>query len=112
MQVSILSRRKLILTFTLAAAQKGKRAVLIGTSFISMELAVAMGKRELASIDVIGMEEVPFETILGKKVGQALMKVRLLLSNRHFQLMALTQVPRVSRYQVPHASQGRKDRDK
>ncbi|KAF8920202.1 hypothetical protein CPB85DRAFT_1273867 [Mucidula mucida] len=57
-----------------AAAQKGKRAVLIGTSFISMELAVAMGKRELASIDVIGMEEVPFETILGKKVGQALMK--------------------------------------
>jgi hypothetical protein len=33
----------------------------IGSSFISMELVVAVSKRKLASIDVIGMEEYPFE---------------------------------------------------
>ncbi|EKM78680.1 hypothetical protein AGABI1DRAFT_85596 [Agaricus bisporus var. burnettii JB137-S8] len=52
-----------------AAAQEGKRAVVIGSSFISMELVVAFGKRKLASIDVIGMEEFPFEAVLGKEVG-------------------------------------------
>jgi hypothetical protein len=34
-----------------------------------MELVVAFGKRKLASIDVIGMEEFPFELVLGKEVG-------------------------------------------
>ncbi|KAH6909056.1 flavoprotein [Coprinopsis sp. MPI-PUGE-AT-0042] len=48
-----------------AAAQQGKRAVVIGSSFISMELVAAISKRKLASIDVIGMEEYPFERILG-----------------------------------------------
>ena len=57
-----------------AAAQEGKRAVVIGSSFISMELVVAMTKRKLASIDVVGMEETPFERILGKQVGAALQK--------------------------------------
>ncbi|KAF9561966.1 flavoprotein [Agrocybe pediades] len=57
-----------------AAAQEGKRAVVIGSSFISMELVAAMGQRKLASIDVIGMEEFPFETVLGKAVGEGLMK--------------------------------------
>lgn len=32
-------------------------------------------KRKLASIDVIGMEEVPFEVVLGKEVGAGLKKV-------------------------------------
>lgn len=41
-----------------------------------MELVVAVQKRKLASIDVIGMEEFPFETVLGKDVGRALLKVR------------------------------------
>jgi len=40
-----------------------------------MELVVAVAKRELASIHVIGMEKVPFESILGEVVGSALMKV-------------------------------------
>ena len=57
------------------AAQKGKRVVVIGSSFISMELVAAITKRELASIDVIGMEEFPFELVLGKEVGAALKKV-------------------------------------
>ncbi|KXN91685.1 Apoptosis-inducing factor 1 [Leucoagaricus sp. SymC.cos] len=57
-----------------AAAQEGKRAVFIGSSFISMELVVALLKRKLASIDVIGMEEVPFEVVLGKEVGAGFKK--------------------------------------
>lgn len=48
---------------------------MIGSSFISMELVVAVSKRKLASIDVIGMESVPFEAVLGKEVGAGLKKV-------------------------------------
>lgn len=54
---------------------EGKKLVVIGSSFISMELVVAVGKRKLSSIDVIGMEEFPFELVLGKQVGAALKKV-------------------------------------
>ncbi|KAJ7749504.1 hypothetical protein DFH07DRAFT_828598 [Mycena maculata] len=57
-----------------AAAQEGKRMVVIGSSFISMEIVAAVAKRKLASIDVIGMEEHPFELVLGKEVGKALQK--------------------------------------
>ncbi|KAF8199659.1 flavoprotein [Pholiota molesta] len=57
-----------------AAAQEGKRMVVIGSSFISMELVVAVNQRKLASIDVIGMEEFPFEAVLGKEIGAALKK--------------------------------------
>lgn len=58
------------------ALAPGKRLVVIGSSFIGMELVVAVAKKELASIDVIGMEEVPFENVLGKAVGAGIMKVR------------------------------------
>ena len=44
-----------------------------------MELVVAVSKRKLASIDVIGMDEVPFENILGKEIGAGLKKVSQLL---------------------------------
>ncbi|KAF9532595.1 flavoprotein [Crepidotus variabilis] len=57
-----------------AAAQEGKKVVVIGSSFISMELVAAITKRKLASIDVIGMEEFPFESVLGKEVGAGLKK--------------------------------------
>ena len=57
------------------AVQKGKRLVVMGSSFISMELVAAVSKRELASIDVIGMEEYPFELVLGKGVGKGLKQV-------------------------------------
>ena len=66
----------MLLTPVGAAAQAGKRLVVIGSSFISMELVVAVSKRNLASIDVIGMEEFPFEMVLGKKVGAGLKKVK------------------------------------
>jgi NADPH-dependent 2,4-dienoyl-CoA reductase/sulfur reductase-like enzyme/nitrite reductase/ring-hydroxylating ferredoxin subunit len=57
-----------------AAAQEGKNLVVIGSSFISMELVQAVSKRKLASINVIGMEEFPFELVLGKEVGAGLKK--------------------------------------
>ncbi|THH10887.1 hypothetical protein EW145_g1008 [Phellinidium pouzarii] len=56
------------------AVTKGKRLVVIGSSFISMEIVAAVSKRELASIDVIGMEEFPFELVLGREVGKGLMQ--------------------------------------
>lgn len=42
-----------------------------------MELVAALSKKKLASIDVIGMEEFPFEMVLGKQVGAGLKKVRI-----------------------------------
>ena len=49
--------------------------MVIGSSFISMELVVAVSSRKLASIDVIGQEEFPFEAVLGKQIGAGLKKV-------------------------------------
>lgn len=54
---------------------------MIGSSFISMEIVAAVSKRKLASIKVIGMEEFPFEAVLGKKVGAGLQKVCYLLAH-------------------------------
>ncbi|KAI0714432.1 hypothetical protein C8T65DRAFT_644304 [Cerioporus squamosus] len=57
-----------------AAVKEGKKLVVIGSSFISMELVVAVTSRKLASIDVVGQEEFPFEMVLGKEVGAGLKK--------------------------------------
>ncbi|KAL1668337.1 hypothetical protein GGF50DRAFT_46647 [Schizophyllum commune] len=57
-----------------AAAQEGKKMVVIGSSFIGMEVVGAVAKRKLASIDVISTEEVPFQAVLGKEVGAGLKK--------------------------------------
>lgn len=42
-----------------------------------MEIVAAVSKRKLASINVIGMEEFPFEAVLGKEIGAALKKVHI-----------------------------------
>ncbi|KAI0249164.1 flavoprotein [Lactifluus subvellereus] len=55
-----------------AACQEGKHLVVIGSSFISMELVVAVSKRKLASIHVVGMEQYPFENVLGQEIGAGL----------------------------------------
>lgn len=54
----------------------GKRVVVIGTSFISMEVAGTLSKKGPKSIDMIGMESVPFESILGEEVGKGMQSVR------------------------------------
>lgn len=54
---------------------KGKKIVVVGTSFISMEVSGVLAKRKVDSVHMIGMEGVPFETILGEEVGRGLQKV-------------------------------------
>lgn len=40
-----------------------------------MELAVGVSKRKLASIDLVGLTEVPLQPVLGKQIGAAIQKV-------------------------------------
>lgn len=67
------------------ACVEGQRVVVIGTSFISMELVNAIGKKKLQSLDVIGIEEVPFQAVLGKEIGRGLMQVRHLPRNHLYE---------------------------
>lgn len=51
-----------------AAASTAKRAVVIGASFIGLEVAASLRKRGL-EVDVIGRETVLMERVLGKEMG-------------------------------------------
>lgn len=53
--------------------KKDKEVVIIGSSFIGMEVAIAIAGQKLAkSITVVGPEDVPLSGILGPKVGEGL----------------------------------------
>ncbi|CAI6099661.1 unnamed protein product [Clonostachys chloroleuca] len=52
---------------------KGKNIVIVGSSFIGMEVAVATAADN--SVSVIGMESVPLERVLGKDVGAGVQKI-------------------------------------
>lgn len=52
-----------------------KNVVIVGSSFIGMEAAIALTKR--ANVSVVGMEKVPFERVLGAEVGEGLMKAQI-----------------------------------
>ena len=58
-----------------SAVTKDSDIVIIGTSFIGMEVSMALFKKEPKSVTLIGMDEVPFEAILGRDVGSAIMEV-------------------------------------
>lgn len=47
-------------------------------------MSLAVSKKKLAGLDVIGTGNVPFEKILGKEVGQGLMEVRLVSETSNF----------------------------
>jgi apoptosis-inducing factor 3 len=49
-------------------AKKAKSAVVIGTSFIGMEVAWSLRERKL-EVAVVGKESLPFEKILGRELG-------------------------------------------
>lgn len=53
----------------LANAQEGKKAVVVGSSFIGMESAAGLAQQGV-SVRVVSPESLPFETILGKEIGQ------------------------------------------
>jgi NAD(P)H-nitrite reductase large subunit len=59
-----------------------KNVVIIGSSFIGMEAAVAAAGK--ANVTVVGMENAPFEKILGKEIGNGIKKVSFLLYNHSF----------------------------
>lgn len=56
-----------------AIGDKGKKIVVIGSSFIGMEVAAATCKDN--SVTVIGMEKVPLERVLGERVGGGIQKI-------------------------------------
>ncbi|KAI1425637.1 hypothetical protein F5Y12DRAFT_784432 [Xylaria sp. FL1777] len=55
-----------------AIGEKGKKIVIVGSSFIGMELANATAADN--TVSVIGMESAPLERVLGKEVGAGLQK--------------------------------------
>lgn len=65
--------------------KQDKDVVVIGTSFIGMETAIALaGQKKAKSVSVVGMEEVPFQNVLGKEVGEGLMKAQMKQNGLHF----------------------------
>jgi NADPH-dependent 2,4-dienoyl-CoA reductase/sulfur reductase-like enzyme/nitrite reductase/ring-hydroxylating ferredoxin subunit len=57
-----------------AAAEKGKRAVVIGASFIGMEVASSLKARG-CEVTVVAPDEAPFQKILGAKIGKLFQEV-------------------------------------
>ncbi|MGH9849959.1 MAG: FAD-dependent oxidoreductase, partial [Blastocatellia bacterium] len=53
----------------IAAAEKGKRAVVIGASFIGMEVAASLTARG-CEVTVVAPGDVPFKKILGAEIGK------------------------------------------
>eukprot|EP00931_Biecheleriopsis_adriatica_P039361 TRINITY_DN22511_c0_g1_i1.p1 TRINITY_DN22511_c0_g1~~TRINITY_DN22511_c0_g1_i1.p1 ORF type:complete len:661 (+),score=147.72 TRINITY_DN22511_c0_g1_i1:90-1985(+) len=51
-----------------SCARKGQKVIVVGGSFIGMEVASSLRKKG-CDVAVIAMETVPFERVLGKKVG-------------------------------------------
>src|SRR5579863_5392245 len=58
----------------IAGASRAKRAVVIGASFIGMEVAASLRARDL-TVEIVAPEEVPFSKSLGPELGRLLRAV-------------------------------------
>ena len=58
----------------IAAAGPAKRAVLVGVSFIALEVAASLRKRGL-DVDLVGPDPVPLGRVLGEEVGRFVQRV-------------------------------------
>lgn len=56
-----------------AVGDKGKNIVIVGSSFIGMEVANALAKEN--QVTVIGMEDAPLQNVMGKEVGGMFQKM-------------------------------------
>ena len=58
----------------IAAAGKTQRAVVIGSSFIGLEVAASLRARNL-EVDVVSLDRVPLERVMGAQVGRFVQKL-------------------------------------
>ncbi len=58
----------------IAAAKNSKKAVVVGASFIGLEVAASLRAREL-EVHVVAPEKIPFEKILGRELGEFIQKL-------------------------------------
>lgn len=56
------------------AARPGSRAVIIGASFIALEAAAALRKREVG-VDIVSVEEVPLDRVFGAEIGAQIQRL-------------------------------------
>ena len=54
-------------------AEEGARAVVIGASFIGMEVATSLAKGQKLNVTVVDMVEVPYQKVLGDRLGRMFM---------------------------------------
>ncbi|XP_046904445.1 apoptosis-inducing factor 3 isoform X1 [Hypomesus transpacificus] len=59
---------------SIATLANNKNAVIVGTSFVGMEVAAALTDKA-HSVSIIGMQAIPFRKAFGEKVGKAIMKL-------------------------------------
>jgi NADPH-dependent 2,4-dienoyl-CoA reductase/sulfur reductase-like enzyme/nitrite reductase/ring-hydroxylating ferredoxin subunit len=57
-----------------AATASARRAVIVGASFIGLEVAASLRARKI-EVEVVGLETVPMEKVLGGEVGRHLRKL-------------------------------------